>query len=779
MFTGKRKSNLLKICAVLLAMTLTSGACGAAKEYESYQLGGEVKQTTDTEASASSNTEAPSTDAPVTAPTSSDETTLTVTNETDSSPTVPSSDDSIFERLPNDDGSSDNGGFVVNSGPNTAYQLTEADIQSMNNNKAVIIRSNQGYVSTLVGKYYDGTVKVIPGEMSTFEEGINTLNGIATLLGMQAGTEFLADNGEQDKEGYTYLTYRQRYGSDIVQNATLHIVIDPAGYPCAVSSSFTPNIGIKSDSSGDITAAEAEKVASQTLSQNGYPSKVYSAATACVSVNIFGDLYRCWVVFSDNPQISAGFENMMYLANYISMSGEFLQQAPSSTLSVTVDQGFYDNDKYFEGLQSATWTGTVNFKNLGTQNITVPVAYDPKTGTYYLMDTKRKIAVADFYKFCYQEDLQFLSSTNNTWDERDLACYYNYSLVYDCYAAHNIKSPDGFGTPMLLCRHFSDQNGQQVDNAVFVSLIQGWLTFGYSELNNFCYDLDAMAHEFTHAVTFSSIEGNNYQNDAGAVNEAYSDVMGNIVEMLMGRSSDTLWELSENSNETLRSMSNPNKYQQPLCIGDVYYVPNVLYPNQMCNDCGGVHTNSSIVNYAAYLLYKQGMPLEDMFDLFYTSLQILTPANNFQDVYAALIYSARSNGYTAYESMLTNVFTQNGVLSENRQAVEKDYKRSGYGRIYFRVSSEITGNYYCLIYLYDMESGSVVLQTWPDTNGYVSFLAPVNTYLAIDLQVLDSTLTQGVELYYTDSGWDYAMNGAQPMIFTMEDGEFTTIADLK
>ena len=80
MFTGKRKSNLLKICAVLLAMTLTSGACGAAKEYESYQLGGEVKQTTDTEDSAGSNTDAPSTDAPVTATTSSDENTPTVTN---------------------------------------------------------------------------------------------------------------------------------------------------------------------------------------------------------------------------------------------------------------------------------------------------------------------------------------------------------------------------------------------------------------------------------------------------------------------------------------------------------------------------------------------------------------------------------------------------------------------------------------------------------------------------------------------------------------------------
>ncbi|MBR1913466.1 MAG: M4 family metallopeptidase [Lachnospiraceae bacterium] len=40
-----------------------------------------------------------------------------------------------------------------------------------------------------------------------------------------------------------------------------------------------------------------------------------------------------------------------------------------------------------------------------------------------------------------------------------------------------------------------------------------------------------MAHEFTHALTTATMTLNIYQNDYGAINEGFSDIFGNLVEV--------------------------------------------------------------------------------------------------------------------------------------------------------------------------------------------------------------------------------------------------------
>ncbi len=66
---------------------------------------------------------------------------------------------------------------------------------------------------------------------------------------------------------------------------------------------------------------------------------------------------------------------------------------------------------------------------------------------------------------------------------------------------------------------------------------------------------------------------NIYQNDYGAINEGFSDIFGNLVEGLLGKTDDKTWLLQENSDDIIRSMSDPNKYEQPAYVWDRYYVP--------------------------------------------------------------------------------------------------------------------------------------------------------------------------------------------------------------
>jgi bacillolysin len=124
--------------------------------------------------------------------------------------------------------------------------------------------------------------------------------------------------------------------------------------------------------------------------------------------------------------------------------------------------------------------------------------------------------------------------------------------------------------------------------------------------------LDVVAHELTHGVTnySSNLE---YVNESGALNEAFSDMMGTSVEFffqppgtgllradyLIGE--DIARAALPGALDGVRSMSNPALFDQPD-----HYSKLVVLPPDEDNDNGGVHTNSGIPNHAFYLAIEWG-----------------------------------------------------------------------------------------------------------------------------------------------------------------------------
>ena len=124
--------------------------------------------------------------------------------------------------------------------------------------------------------------------------------------------------------------------------------------------------------------------------------------------------------------------------------------------------------------------------------------------------------------------------------------------------------------------------------------------------------LDVVAHELTHGVTdFSSrLE---YVNESGALNEAFSDMMGTSVEFffqppgsgqmqadyLIGE--DIVVGVTSGAPNGIRSMANPALYGQPD-----HYSKRALLPPDDAHDNGGVHVNSGIPNHAFYLAIEGG-----------------------------------------------------------------------------------------------------------------------------------------------------------------------------
>jgi len=193
--------------------------------------------------------------------------------------------------------------------------------------------------------------------------------------------------------------------------------------------------------------------------------------------------------------------------------------------------------------------------------------------------------------------------------------------------------------------------------------------------------LDVAAHELAHGVTESSSQLI-YTNESGALNEAFSDIMGTSVEFfyhpsgtgagavdyLMGE--DSFKALSLGARDGIRSMENPALYGDPDHYSKRYTGPD---------DGGGVHTNSGIANHAFYLaieggtnrssgLAVQGVGAanrEQIEKAFYRAFVSLLPPNaTFSTARAATITAARDlyGVGSAAERAVTQAWTAVGVF---------------------------------------------------------------------------------------------------------------------
>jgi Zn-dependent metalloprotease len=113
---------------------------------------------------------------------------------------------------------------------------------------------------------------------------------------------------------------------------------------------------------------------------------------------------------------------------------------------------------------------------------------------------------------------------------------------------------------------------------------------------------DVVAHEMTHGVT--SYESNLvYANQSGAINESFSDIWGEFVDLTNGKGNDTAavrWLMGEDvEGGAIRNMKNPPQFGDPDRMGSSLYYKGT-------NDNGGVHTNSGVGNKTAFLITDGG-----------------------------------------------------------------------------------------------------------------------------------------------------------------------------
>jgi bacillolysin len=192
--------------------------------------------------------------------------------------------------------------------------------------------------------------------------------------------------------------------------------------------------------------------------------------------------------------------------------------------------------------------------------------------------------------------------------------------------------------------------------------------------------IDVAAHELTHGVTSSS-SNLIYLNESGALNEAFSDMMGTSVEFFfqtpgtgLGQADYLIGEDSfraarPGSVNGIRSMANPAMFGDPDHYSRRF---------TGADDNGGVHINSGIPNHVFYLAIEGGTNRtsglsvvgvgaanrEQIEKVFYRAFVFLLPANaTFSTARAATIQAARDLYPTnaAVVNAVTQAWTAVGV----------------------------------------------------------------------------------------------------------------------
>ena len=150
----------------------------------------------------------------------------------------------------------------------------------------------------------------------------------------------------------------------------------------------------------------------------------------------------------------------------------------------------------------------------------------------------------------------------------------------------------------------------------------------------FAASLDVVAHELSHGV-IQHTANLVYQNQSGALNEAFADIFGEMVEARQNGGKND-WLLGTNVGEIARSMSRPEDYSQPSHMNNYQHLPNTEE-----GDNGGVHINSGIINHA-YYLFAQNVGVKDAEKVFYRALsKHLLKNSQFIDARLAVLNSAK------------------------------------------------------------------------------------------------------------------------------------------
>ena len=406
-----------------------------------------------------------------------------------------------------------------------------------------------------------------PGSTGSFARG-----GSFTLTGADARAFAVPKDAVKlwsanRPNGTTQTRYQQMVGAARVLGGQLTVLTDKSGRTKAVVGAYFP--GLKAKNSASVSAAGARGVAAKRLGATGK--------------------------WSSSLRIDPRDGRIFYEVVNQRMDHRWVQWVDASSGAVR---------KQYDALAQGD--------GIGVQGDTKSPLDTTRIGsTFYLRSADKRQETYDAGNKQVQPGT-IMTDADDHWNFNlpkllspsqapGVDAHYYAKVVDEFYGAtFGRNSLDDNGMTLISTVHFANRycnafwNGEQMaygdgDGKVCISLSGG---------------LDVVGHELTHGVTqFTS--NLIYENESGALNESFSDMMGNSIEFYAGArdpgSPDWLIAediyLAPDAAPGFRNMSDPREDDDPdhyseLLVGSA--------------DNGFVHSNSGISNHAYYLAVNGG-----------------------------------------------------------------------------------------------------------------------------------------------------------------------------
>ncbi|MEI6487951.1 MAG: M4 family metallopeptidase [Bacteroidota bacterium] len=241
-----------------------------------------------------------------------------------------------------------------------------------------------------------------------------------------------------------------------------------------------------------------------------------------------------------------------------------------------------------------------------------PIMTDSNGGGYRLHETGRGNGIITYNNLKAANPTGTTDFTNSTttWnninsdlDQYATDAHWGAEKTYDYYdSLFNRNSIDDAGFALLSYVHVDVNMVNAFWDGQSMSYGDGDSTQGYTPLTT----LDVTGHEITHGLTqFTSNLGN--VPEGGALNEGFSDCMGNSIRHYALNSGTIDWLIGDMIGGTpFRDMANPHNLQNP----DTYLGQYWDAVNQE------VHQNSTILSHCYYLLAMGGSGTNDNSDVY-------------------------------------------------------------------------------------------------------------------------------------------------------------------
>jgi len=228
--------------------------------------------------------------------------------------------------------------------------------------------------------------------------------------------------------------------------------------------------------------------------------------------------------------------------------------------------------------------------------------------------------------------------------------YNNAGNVYDFFKkVFDRNSIDGNGMSLISSVHI----GEKVDNAFWNGEQMIYGDGDGKVFIRFTKSLDVAGHEFTHGVVMH--ESNLiYQEEPGALNEHFADVMGTLVQQWRKKQTvkDADWLIGNEimgqgvKVKALRTMKAEKAYEDDPLLGTDPQPKHMKDKYTGWEDNCGVHINSGIPNHAFYLcaMGMGGFAWEKSGQIWYKTLKKLNKQSLFQEA-ADTTYQVAGSDY--------------------------------------------------------------------------------------------------------------------------------------